>query len=177
MIAAIMALPYAQTALGGRRPRINAVRARADAFVSAERRVKNFGKARALLVDSSPERRAYLRFDADLHSGDVKHVSLLVYSRRASAAGYEIRLVESPWTERKINYANAPQLSSDFVISGRLRAKSWKAVDVTSLISYDERTISFALTTRSHRTLELASREAGKQGPRLVVERGDGPEG
>jgi hypothetical protein len=174
MFAAILALPYADTALGGRSPRIRAVRAKADAFVSAERRAQNFGKGQMLLVDTSPERRAFLRFDADLRSGNIKHVSLLVYSHRASATGYEIRLVETPWNERKVTYANAPALSPGFVMSGRLKAKSWKAVDVTSLIGYDERTINFALTTRSHRTLQIASRETKMHGPRLVVERGGG---
>ena len=55
-------------------------------------------------------------------------------------------------------------------------ARRWKAVDVTSIVeeaSGGSDYVSFALTTRSLDALELASRETGLHGPRLVVERKD----
>jgi hypothetical protein len=156
-----------------RKPPIRAVRAKADAFVSGANMNKNFGSARELRVDASPTCRAFVRFNVDVRSGDVERVSLLLYSRSRSRRGYQVRLVEEPWRERKITFLNAPSLSPSFIRSGPLKARSWKAVDVTSIVeeaSGGEDSVSFALTTRSPNALELASRETGLHGPRLVVE-------
>lgn len=138
--------------------------------MSAARRTKNFGRQRDLLVDGSPPSRAYLRFDVDLSSSEIQHVSLLLYSRTRSRAGYQVRLVERTWQEKRINYENAPRVSSRFVASGPVRARSWKAVDVTSLVIGDASGVSFALTTSSAKGATFASRETGLHGPRLVVE-------
>lgn len=134
-------------------------------------RGKNFGQTRDLRVDSSPTARAYLRFDVALQSDQVQHVSLLIYSRTRSRKGYQVRLVNEYWRERRINFLNAPQLVPGFVASsGPLRAGSWKAVDVTSLVHQSAKSISFALTTASANVVDLASRETRLHGPRLVVE-------
>jgi len=39
---------------------------------------KNFGATSDLRVDASPTFRAFVRFNADVKSGDVQRVSLLV---------------------------------------------------------------------------------------------------
>jgi hypothetical protein len=163
----VQALPGAGYDRG---PRIRAVRAKADAFVSGVKPLRNFGHARALMLDSSPALHAYVRFNADLSSGDVQHVSLLVYSRTRSRLGYRVRLVDEGWRERRITYRNAPPSIPGYVMSGPLRARAWKAVDVTDLVTYENHKASFALTTVSTKGLELASRETGLYGPRLVVE-------
>jgi hypothetical protein len=176
----VEALPGAN--LRPREPRIVAVRAKADAFVSGASKASNFGARPDLRIDASPTFRAFMRFKARL-SDHVERVHLLLYSRTQSRAGYQVRLVEEPWRERQITFLNAPSLSPDFVLSGPLRARAWKSVDITSLVeqlSGDEAYISLALTTKSLNAVELASRESGMRGPRLIVEResigdGDGP--
>ncbi len=162
----VQALPGAGFDRG---PKIRAVRAKADAFVSESDRTKNFGRMRDLLVDASPRVRTYVRFNVDLSSDQIQHVSLLLYSRSRSRIGYQIRLVNGGWRERQINYANAPPLSARYVASGSVRARAWKAVDVTLLVA-GENGVSFALTTPSANGAEFASRETGLHGPRLVVE-------
>ena len=160
-----------------REPRIRAVRAKADAFVSGANMDKNFGSALDLRVDASPTFRAFVRFNVDVRSGDVRRLSLLLYSLSRSRHGYQVRLVEEPWRERQITFLNAPSLSPTFILSGPLKAYSWKAVDVTSIVeeaSGGSDYVSFALTTRSPNAVELASRETGLHGPRLVVERQGG---
>jgi hypothetical protein len=167
----VQALPGADL---GREPRIHAVRAKADAFVSGANRARNFGDSPDLRIDASPTFRAFIRFKVNLKSGDVQRIHLLLYSRNRSRAGYQVRLVEEPWREREITFFNAPSLSPDFLVSGPLKARSWKAVDVTSLadaLAGGDKYISLALTTRSHNAVKLASRESGLHGPRLVVER------
>jgi hypothetical protein len=165
-----------------REPRIRALRAKADAFVSGANRASNFGSRLDLRIDASPTFRAFMRFKADLTSDDVKRVHLLLYSHTQSRAGYQVRLVEEPWREHKVTFLNAPSLSPDFVLSGPLKARAWKAVNITSLIDVidGENYVNLALTTRSLNAVELASRESGLRGPRLIVEResigdGDGP--
>lgn len=163
-----------------REPRIRAVRAKADAFVSGAKRQKNFGHMQELRVDAAPRVRAYMRFKVNVKSGDVQHVSILLWSRTRSVAGYQVRLVEDAWRERAITFANAPTLSPDYVASGPLRAGAWKAVDITPLTDMafgDDAYVSLALTTISPKGVDLASREAGLHGPRLIVERGGEDDG
>jgi hypothetical protein len=179
-MAAGLAVQSVLGAAAGRDPRIRAVRAKADAFVSGARRTTNFGRVQELRVDGAPRVRTYMRFDVNVKSGDVQHVNLLLWSRTRSQAGYQVRLVEDSWRERQITYANAPSLSADYVESGRLKAGRWKAVDVTALadeVSGGDDTISLALTATSPQGIDLASRETGLHGPRLVVERGGGRSG
>jgi hypothetical protein len=114
--------------------------------------------------------RTYVRFNVDVSSGDVQHVSLLLYSRKRSRMGYRVRLVRSDWREGRITYENAPRLAPTFVASGPVRTRAWKAVDVTSLVSGAQDSVSFVLTTASPRGAVFSSRETGLHGPRLVVE-------
>ncbi|MEP6910552.1 MAG: DNRLRE domain-containing protein [Actinomycetota bacterium] len=157
-----------------RGPRIRAVKPKADAFVSAVNRTENFGHWRALKVDSAPIVRSYVTFDVDLRFVDVKQVSLLLYSRTRLRPGYQVRLITDRWRESTITYANAPGLPpDDFVASGPLQAKSWKAVNVTSFVTGGERRMSFVLTTVSRKGAAFSSRETGNHGPRLIVESQD----
>ena len=156
-----------------RHPRITAVRAYADAHVSASAQNANYGKQRRLTVDARPMKRAYLRFEIDLKKGNVLRVNLLLYSRTRSQLGYQVRLATGSWRERRITFDNAPRISPRFVSSGRLRARAWKAVDITSLVGDDDDEVNLALTTVAPAGIVFASRESGMTGPRLVVERDD----
>src|SRR5881296_2815424 len=161
---ALVAAGLAVQALPGagfdRHPRIRAYRAKADAFVSEASRKTNFGRARVLRVDASPAMRTYIRFDVDLRSVNVRHVSLLLWGRTPLRRGYQVRLAEGRWSERRVTFANAPMFSPEFVASGPIRAKAWKAVDVTSLITGDEHSLSLVLNTPSLSGAEFASRES-----------------
>ena len=156
-----------------RNPKISAVRAYADAHVSASAQNANYGKQRGLTVDARPMTRAYLRFEIDLKRGNLLRVNLLLYSRTRSQLGYQVRLATSSWRERRITFDNSPRISPRFVSSGRLRANHWKAVDITSLVGDDDDEVNLALTTVAPAGIVFASRESGLTGPRLVVERDD----
>ena len=119
-----------------------------------------------LRVDAAPSERTYIRFNVNVTSGDSQHVSLLVGSTTRSRAGYQVRLVEDAWRERAITFANAPVLSLDYVASGPLKARAWKAVDITMLT--DEKSggddyLSLALTTASAKGLS-PGQPAGRRG-------------
>ena len=152
-----------------RGPRIHAVRARADASISEATPRRNYGHARQLLVDGLPVVRTYVKFEADLRGEDIKQVSLLLFNRRRSQSGYKVQPVYGRWGERKITFANAPELAPPYVASGPLAARSWKVVDITSIV-LGEKGVSLALTTTSPNGAMFASRETRKRGPRLVIE-------
>jgi len=184
LLIALAASGFAvQSLLGAsldRQPRIRAVRARADAFVSGAKRQTNYGRVQDLKVDRAPRVRAYMRFVVNVQSGNVQRVNILLWSRTTSHAGYQVRLVYDTWRERAITFANAPELSPEYIASGPLKAHAWKAVDVTPLtdqVSGGDDSVSFALTTSSSKSLDLASRETGLHAPRLVVERGGNDNG
>lgn len=158
----------------GRPPKITAVRAKADAHVSAATRGTNFGRTRRLIVDGRPMMRAYLRFRLNNGKDDVRRVNLLVYSHSSSRLGYQVRLATRTWNERSITFANAPRPSSRFVPSGQLWTGAWKAVDVTSLVGVLDDEVSFVLTTVGTQAIIVASRETGLHGPRLVIEYQEG---
>jgi hypothetical protein len=153
---------------------IRAVRAVADSYVTESNRVANFGQARSLRVDAAPLTRAYLRFRPKYpNRHDVKQVNLLVFSRTGLRSGFRVRVVSPRWRERDITFENAPRLPARYVASGRIRARVWKAVDVTPIVDTEDEEVSFALTTIALDGLELASRETGLTSPRLVVELND----
>jgi hypothetical protein len=173
LVAAALSAAASPGATNGH-PRIQAFQARADAFVSAEGMAKNFGRAHHLKVDASPTARTYLRFNVDVKQAGIEHVCLMLYSRTSSRVGYQVRLAENQWLERRITLFNAPSLSQEYVRSGPLKAGAWNAVDVTALageLGGGTNAISFALTSKASKGVDLASRETGLYGPRLVVER------
>jgi hypothetical protein len=158
----------------GRPPKITAVRAKADAYVTAATRATNFGHTRRLTVDGRPIARTYVRFNLNNVNDEVKRMNLLVYTHTSSRLGFRVRLATRTWTERRITFANAPRPSNRFVASGPLSSATWKAVDVTSLVGAYEDEVSFVLTTVGTRAIILASRESGLHGPRLVIEYEEG---
>jgi acid phosphatase type 7 len=164
-----LAAPPSDGAIGD--PMIIALRAKADAHVNALGPTSNYGRLPRLRIDASPLVRTFLRFETGKYKGKVERVNLLVYSRTRSAIGFRVRSVAQTWRERRITYANAPRLSPRWVASGPLSAGSWTAVDVTPLVGdAEDRKIGFALSTATLQSIELASRESGVTGPRLVLE-------
>lgn len=171
MLAAGLSLAALPASPADKEPRIRAMRAVADSYITESHRIANFGRATGLRVDGSPLSHAFIRFRTRyLYRDDVKQVNLLVFSRTGSRQGFRVRLVTARWREHEITYENAPRLSTRFVASGPIRAKVWKALDVTPLIDREHQQVSFALTTVAPGGLELASRETGLTGPRVVVE-------
>jgi acid phosphatase type 7 len=170
VVAAAISASAIPTSDARREPTIMAVRAKADAYVTAARREANFARTPRLTVDGRPVSRVYLRFRLDEVEEPVRRVSLLVYTQSSSRLGYQVRLPTRPWSERTITFDNAPRPSRRFVSSGRLRVDAWKAVDVTSLVGSLDQDVSFVLTAVGTRAIILASRESGLNGPRLVIE-------
>ena len=141
----------------------------ADAYVAAARPRANFGTGPVLRVDGAPETTAFLRFDLKRIRGEVVTVTLLLHAENAAGSRYAVRRVsDHGWRERRLTYANAPELSRRYASSRPVRRGTWSAVDVTSFVDDGGGKVGFAITTRGTRELRFGSRES-RHGPRLVV--------
>jgi hypothetical protein len=166
---AAAALALTASAPASEEPEIRAFKPVADTYVSAARPRANFGRARVLRVDGSPEATAYLRFDTRRVSGAITSVTLLLRSRTEARASFAVRGVDDDdWRERRLTYANAPRLSQRYAASKPVRRGTWTAVDVTPFVDEGEAAVSLAITTRARRELSFGSRES-RYGPRLVI--------
>ena len=112
-------------------------------------------------------------FDVDLNSGhgQVKQVSLMLYSHTRSQAGYQVRLVSERWRERKITFANAPMASREF---GAVRAAAGKGLEgrrrhFPSVRRPQVRRLRADDGFRERR--RVCEPQTKAHGPRLVVER------
>ena len=168
---AVAALALTASAPASQEPaaEIRAFKPVADTYVSAARPRANFGRARVLRVDGSPEATAYLRFDTGRVRGAITSVTLLLRSRSDARASFAVRGVDDDdWRERRLTYANAPPLTQRYAASKPVRRGTWTAVDVTPFVEEGEAAVSLAITTRARRELSFGSRES-RYGPRLVI--------
>jgi hypothetical protein len=145
----------------------------ADTYVTAARARANFGRSRALRVDSSPEMTAFVRFRLKRTMGPAASVTLLLRPRSRGTGWYAVRRVEdNEWREGRLTYATAPHPSLRFASSRPVRRGAWSAVDVTSLVATGDDEVTLAITTHGRREISFGSRES-RSGPRLVVRTDD----
>ncbi len=143
----------------------------ADATVSEANPSANFGSAKTLRADASPEVRSYLRFDLSGMVGTVTTATLRIYAESNSSVGYTVASApDNDWSERTINYSNAPGLETAANHwSGAMAAGEWTKVDVTPLVKGNG-PITLALVSRGNGALRFSSRKAGATAPQLIVE-------
>jgi hypothetical protein len=147
----------------------------ADTYVTASRPRANFGRARALRVDGSPETTAFIRFRLKRSRVPAASVTLLLRPGSPGGARYAVRSVEdNAWRERRLTFATAPDPSQRFASSKPVRRGAWSAVDVTAFVAESGGgEVSLAITTRGRQAISFGSRESNS-GPRLVVRTDDG---
>ncbi len=147
----------------------------ADAYVSAASAGTNYGTSPQLKVDGSPVQNSYLRFSVQGLSGPVVKATLSLYALASSSSGVGVRAVgDNAWGETTITYQNAPAIGATIGTSGALSKNKRVTIDVTSYIAGNG-TWSLALTTGNASSKTLASREAGANGPQLILQVGATP--
>lgn len=141
----------------------------ADTYVDSLRPATNYGTKTYLLVDNSPVRTGYLRFDASAAKG-TSSAQLQIFAETSNSTGFEVRTVSSTtWGETTVKYDNAPTTGDVVATTGRLSGGNWYNLDVSSAFAGDaDGVVSFALTTTSSTSMKVTSRE-GANPPRLVV--------
>ncbi len=147
--------------------------AEADASVNAARPATSYGRASSLVVDGSPERRAYVRFTVAGLSGPLTRATLRVDAASVSKSALTVRGVSSAgWAEPSLTWSNAPPLLAASATSSGGFSVGWVSIDVTSLVAGNG-VVSLAITETSPTAVSLQSREAGAaSAPQLVVESG-----
>jgi Zn-dependent metalloprotease len=141
----------------------------ADAYVNAGSPTSNYGSSTALRMDASPDLHSYLRFNVQGLSGPVTRATLRVYANSASSLGCTVHSVsDNTWSESTINYNNAPAAGGPLRSSGAFGAAVWIEIDLTPYITGNG-TYNLALLTSSSTAVSFASREAGTNGPQLII--------
>ena len=152
---------------------LTTVLAAADSYVQSDVPSTNFGSAALVSVrktdGTKPTQNGYVRFTVSGLTSAPTSVQLQLYSYSASATGVAVRTAGSDWSESGITWTTAPAPSATTVATlAPLTANTWAAADVSAVVTGDG-TYTFALTTTSTTSKQLASREAVAFEPRLVI--------
>ncbi len=142
-----------------------------DATIREAQPTKSTGGAVRLIVDGRPRRDALLRFavtGVDDRGGTGARLRLHVRdssNRGGSLAGTST----SDWSQRTVNWQNAPAGGPEVASLGPVAAGSWYEFDVTSLVDADG-IVSVRISSPSADEVNFSSKEAGASlAPRLVV--------
>ncbi|MEZ4519836.1 MAG: DNRLRE domain-containing protein [Chloroflexota bacterium] len=153
-----------------------------DAYVQQAKPNKVFGSAAKLVVrEASKDFHTFIKFDVRELIGIVDTAKLRLYVTDAGPKGgtiYETSPYEDPdikkqWSEQRITWANAPEISGPPVaVIGKATAKRWIEVDVTAAvidaIANQDGRVSLVIVGNSTNQVVYSSRESTKS-PELVV--------
>jgi hypothetical protein len=144
-------------------------KASADAFVTKAQPRSNFGRSE--LLEVARPTRSYIRFRVRGLRGRVSRALLLLKSEEGTAS-FKTRAARSnSWRERGITFANAPRLGRLGKAVRPRGDKAWVAADVTRLVKRNGQ-VTLVLTASGRRTGAVASRQQGRDAPRLLVQVG-----
>jgi hypothetical protein len=169
-LAACLALTSALAFAPGAdaRPRQLSLRPGLDASVRADAPRARLGRLGLLRVDGRPRARALLRFRVPgLRGRVVGRASVRLYVWRGARRGIRAGATrKTRWSERRVSWLRAPAplapVASSVPAGGR-----WVSIDVTPLVHGG--VVDLALTSAGARASVIASREARRFAPRLLV--------
>jgi parallel beta-helix repeat protein len=139
----------------------------ADSFTDAGQPNGNYGTRTYMRTDTSPSRRAFLRFVVS-GLGAQSSATLKVFVESSSSLGLSLFQVDDDsWGESTITHQSAPAIGLPLDTSGALVSGQWYSFDVSAFVTGDG-TYSFALTTMDNTAIRLASRESAND-PQLLV--------
>ncbi|WP_433305280.1 DUF7594 domain-containing protein [Actinoplanes sp. CA-030573] len=153
------------------------VNATADAYVSADTPDTNYGTATSLTVRApsadKAEAVAYVKFSVTGLSAAPSAVQLQLYSYAQSSTGVQLYTAGSDWTEPAVTWNTRPVPGGTMVANmAGLTLNAYATADVSSVITGNG-TYTFAITTTSTLSKQLASREVTADPPRLLVTAAD----
>src|SRR3954447_18150293 len=141
----------------------------ADLYVSARAPRHNYGASKHLVVQRAPARQAFIRLQPAGGLPAGSRAVLRVYPLSSSKRGLVLRHAsDRPWNERAISLGSAPKTGPRVVRSGALRARHWKAIDVTHLLG-TRAVAALARGTGAREKIVLATREWAGHAPRLEL--------
>ena len=141
----------------------------ADGYVQSDLPSTNFGSAVVLKNNTSPDTRAYLKFNLSGISGSVTKATFRAFTQTSSGSGYELHQVtDNSWVEPGLTYSNRPAVGALIGSAVNFTANTWTSVDVTSVVKAAG-TFSFEMNGTSTSLKQYSSKE-GANPAQLVVE-------
>ncbi len=146
----------------------------ADALVHENHPDSNFGTYPQLIVDDSPSRESYLKFELSDLSGFVSVAKLRVYVVEVPHAysprgGSIARMSDTSWVETQVTYNTRPAIDGPILSTlGPVLRTRWYEFDVTTAVT-GTGTLSLGLRTQDPDGAIYASRETGTFAPQLIV--------
>jgi len=143
-----------------------------DAYVDASLPDTSFGDSTSLLVDASPVRQAFLRFDVSgLDGRKVTGARLRMNQRGNSPIGGAVRLVSSTSWSGSVTWNTRPALDGALLGSfGTVSAGGHYEVDLGAL-PIDDGPLALGIDSASTTAAQWASYEASASAPpRLILE-------
>ena len=154
--------------------------AAADAFTDATTSSTRYGTSTQLVVDGSPQRQVAMRFAVTGVSGTVSSAKLRLHvanvaNSGAPAGGSLYRSTSTTWNESTVTWRTRPAPTGTALATlGAVSTNTWYELDVTSTVRANG-TFTFVLTSANTDGAYYDSREAGANGPQLVVSTADAP--
>ncbi len=140
----------------------------ADGYVQSDLPSTNFGTSAVLKNNTTPDTRAYLKFDLSGISGTVTNATFRAYTQTSSGSGYELHQVtDNSWVEPGLTYSNRPAVGTLVGSAVNFTANTWTSVDVSSVVK-NPGTFSFEMNGTSANLKQYSSKE-GANPPQLVV--------
>jgi Calcineurin-like phosphoesterase len=140
----------------------------ADGYVESDLPSTNFGTSVVLKNTTTPDTRAYLKFDLSGISGTVTQATFRAFTQTSSGSGYELHQVtDNSWVEPGLTYSNRPAVGTLVGSAVNFTANTWTSVDVSSVVKAAG-TFSFEMNGTSTSLKQYSSKE-GANPPQLVV--------
>ncbi len=145
-----------------------------DAFVDGSTPATNYGLNARLIVDSSPARESFLRFDLTALTGTVTEARLRIHvadttDSKSPNGGTVARVNDTTWTETGITYANRPTSWGSTVASiGAVARNTWVDIPVTAAVTAGA-PLTLGIRSPNADGAYYDSRQTAATAPQLIV--------
>ena len=141
----------------------------ADSYVESDVPSTNFGSSAVLKNNTSPDTRAYLKFDLTGIVGTVTSATFRAFTQTSSGSGYELHSVaDNSWVEPGLTYSNRPAVGATLGSAVNIVANTWTSVDASSYVK-GAGVYGFEMNGTSVNLKQYSSRE-GANPPQLVIQ-------
>ena len=142
----------------------------ADTYASSSAPSTNYGTAKIMKADSSPETNSYLRFAMPSNMGQLFSATVKLTSSASLPGGVRFRaLTDHSWGERTLTFSNAPALGAVVGTSPSLTGGTAVSTDVTSYARTAGSTLDLGISNPSSTNVSLYTRENGASVPQLTL--------
>jgi hypothetical protein len=141
----------------------------ADSYVESDLPSTNFGSSSVLKNNTTPDTRAYLKFNLTGIAGTVTKATFRAYTQTSSGSGYELHgVADNSWVEPGLTYSNRPAVGGTIGVAVNFTANTWTSVDASAYVKAPG-TYSLEMNGTSANLKQYSSRE-GANPAQLVIQ-------